>query len=171
MEELLEAMLLLSRIYRSELELEEVDLSTLAMDNILRLQLQEPNRVVDHQVTSEATVLGDVRLQKSALENLLGNAWKYARKEAVTRIEFGVTVIDGEKTYFVKDNGVGFDMKHAAKMFQPFHRLHRDKDFEGMGIGLTTAQRIIHRHGGRLWGEGKPGSGATFYFTLPEHSN
>ena len=97
MEELLEAMLLLARISRSELELEEVDLSTLAMDNILRLHLQERNRVVEHQVASEVTVMGDARLLKSALENLLGNAWKYTRKEAVTRIEFGVTTIDGER--------------------------------------------------------------------------
>ena len=169
MEELLDAMLLLARISRSELQQEEIDLSELATEILARLQEQEPARVVEYVITPEVKVLADTRLMKSALENLLGNAWKYTRKRAVTHIEFGMKAHHGEKTYFVRDNGIGFEMKNAEIIFLPFHRLYQAKEFEGTGIGLTTVQRIIQRHGGRLWGEGEPDQGATFYFTLTDN--
>jgi light-regulated signal transduction histidine kinase (bacteriophytochrome) len=107
-----------------------------------------------------------VRLLQIALENLLGNAWKFTRKQPQPRIEFGVTEQDGMSVYFVRDNGAGFDMAHAGKLFGAFERLHADPEFEGTGIGLATVRRVIQRHGGKVWAEGKPGQGATFYFTL-----
>ena len=100
------------------------------------------------------------------MENLLGNAWKYTGKEEAARIEFGVTEVAGKPAFFVRDNGVGFDMKGAHKLFDAFQRLHNRSEFEGTGIGLTTVQRIIQRHGGRVWAEGEVGRGATFFFTL-----
>jgi len=100
------------------------------------------------------------------MENLLSNAWKFSRNQPRPRIEFGSTHSSGDLTYFVKDNGVGFDMAYADKLFGAFQRLHSESDFEGNGIGLATVQRIIHRHGGRVWAEGSAGEGATFYFTL-----
>lgn len=169
MEELLDAMLLLARISRSDLQLEEIDLSELAVEILARLQEQEPTRVVEYVITPEVKVLADARLMKSALENLLGNAWKYTRKSAVAHIEFGMKSLHGEKTYFVRDNGIGFEMKNAEIIFLPFNRLYQAKEFEGTGIGLTTVQRIIQRHGGKLWGEGEPDQGATFYFTLTDN--
>ncbi len=167
MEKLLEAMLLLSMVSRSDLQLEEIDLSGLVMEILSRLQKQEQNRAVEFTIAPQVRVSGDPYLLTSALENLLGNAWKYTRKRAVTRIEFGESPHNGTKAYFVRDNGAGFDMKNSEKMFIPFHRLHQAEEFEGMGIGLTTVQRIIQRHGGELWGEGEPDKGATFYFTMP----
>ena len=168
MEELLDAMLLLARISRSELQQEEIDLSELTTEILERLQEQEPARVVEYVIAPGVKALADTRLMKSALENLLGNAWKYTRKRGVTQIEFGVKACQGEETYFVRDNGIGFEMKNAEIIFLPFHRLYQAKEFEGTGIGLTTVQRIIQRHGGRLWGEGEPDQGATFYFTLAD---
>jgi len=100
------------------------------------------------------------------LANLLGNAWKYSAKQAAARIAFGRGTKEKEAVFFIRDNGAGFDMAHAGKLFNPFQRLHRDSEFEGTGIGLATAQRIILRHGGRIWAEAAPGAGATFFFTL-----
>jgi light-regulated signal transduction histidine kinase (bacteriophytochrome) len=168
MEELLDAMLLLSKISRSELKREEIDLSDLATIILSRMHMEEPERRVESVVEPGLKAVGDLGLLKSALENLLGNAWKYTRNKEVTRIEFGMTLGNGERTFYVRDNGAGFDIKDSEKMFLPFQRLHNEQEFEGTGIGLATVQRIIQRHGGKIWGEGEPGKGATFYFTLQE---
>jgi light-regulated signal transduction histidine kinase (bacteriophytochrome) len=109
---------------------------------------------------------GDPGLLRAMLENLLGNSWKFTRKHAVARIEVGATERNGERAYFVRDDGAGFDMAYADKLFRPFQRLHTMEDFEGTGIGLATVQRIVLRHGGRVWGEGGVERGATFYFVL-----
>jgi light-regulated signal transduction histidine kinase (bacteriophytochrome) len=102
------------------------------------------------------------------LENLIGNAWKYSGRTKDPVIEIGMAEVSGEKAFFVRDNGAGFDMEAAEKLFQPFQRLHREEEFAGTGIGLATVHKIMLRHGGRVWAEGEPGKGATFYFTLPE---
>jgi light-regulated signal transduction histidine kinase (bacteriophytochrome) len=111
-------------------------------------------------------VVGDGQLLRIALENLLGNAWKFTTREPSARIEFGQTQVAGEPTYFVRDNGAGFDMTYVDKLFTPFQRLHLASEFPGSGVGLATVQRIIHRHAGRVWAEGLTGQGATFHFTI-----
>jgi light-regulated signal transduction histidine kinase (bacteriophytochrome) len=110
--------------------------------------------------------MGDQRLLRIVLENLLGNAWKFTSKINEPEIEFGTTEQEGKNTYFVRDNGVGFNMSYADKLFLPFQRLHSSTEYAGTGIGLASVQRVIKRHGGRIWAEGKPDKGATFYFTL-----
>ena len=125
-----------------------------------------PEREISYTVAPEVMVSGDEGLLRIVLENLLGNAWKYSSKTAQAHIEFGATELAEETVYYVRDNGVGFDMAYAHKLFGPFQRLHRLEEFSGTGIGLATVQRIIHRHGGRVWAEAEPNKGATFYFTL-----
>ena len=125
-------------------------------------------RQVEHNIVDGICARGDGGLMRIVLTNLLGNAWKYSSKQAVAHIEFGNTTIKKETVFYIRDNGAGFDMSHAAKLFAPFQRLHRDSEFEGTGIGLATVQRIISRHGGRIWAEAEPEAGATFYFTLGE---
>jgi light-regulated signal transduction histidine kinase (bacteriophytochrome) len=144
-----------------------VDLSSIAAKVTDRLSRGEPERRHEFSIAEGMVVEGDYKLLQVVMENLLGNAWKYtgSRKKAV--IEFGVMEVDGESAYFVRDNGVGFDMTNAEKLFIPFERLHGTAEFEGHGIGLATVHRIIQRHGGRIWAEGKEGTGATFWFTLP----
>lgn len=166
MEELVEALLALSRVTRSEMQREEVDVSLIVREIAAGLQQAEPERRVDFDIAPNVTAYGDPQLLMLALENLLGNAWKYTRKCDEARVEFGVVEVDGETAYFIRDNGAGFDMNKAANLFQPFHRLHNTNDFPGTGVGLATVQRIIQRHGGRVWGKGEPDKGATFYFTL-----
>lgn len=166
MEELIEAILTLSGVTRSEMHLAEVDLSGLAMAIAAELAMTAPERKVDFRIADGVMVICDPRLMKVALENLLGNAWKYTRSTPAARIEFGVSVRDGETVYFVRDNGAGFDMKNADGLFTPFKRLHAAKDFPGTGIGLATVQRIIERHGGSIWAEAEVGKGATFYFSF-----
>jgi signal transduction histidine kinase len=166
MADLIDDLLKLSRVSRSELTSQPVDLSGLAREILDRLAEAEPLRAVATAVQPGLGAQGDPGLLRAALENLLGNAWKYSSKQAQARIEFGAGEQAGETVYFVRDNGIGFDMAHAGKLFGPFQRLHHQNEFEGSGIGLATVRRIIQRHGGRIWAESMPGQGATFYFTL-----
>jgi two-component system, sensor histidine kinase and response regulator len=166
MSQLIDDVLYLSRVTRTELRDQEVDLSEVAELVVSRLQEGQPNRPVEVKIRPGVVVTGDGQLLKIALENLLQNAWKFTGKQADPRIEFGVTQTSGEPTYFIRDNGAGFEMTYAARLFGPFQRLHSQQEFPGSGIGLATVQRIIHRHGGKVWAEGLVGQGATFYFTL-----
>jgi signal transduction histidine kinase len=166
MSQLIDDVLYLSRVTRADLREQEVDLSSIAGLILTRLQESEPERRTDVKVRPRVLVSGDGQLLKIALENLLENAWKFTAKEPESRIEFGMTQTGGEATYFVRDNGAGFDMTYTDRLFGPFQRLHAQGEFPGNGVGLATVQRIIHRHGGRVWAEGLVGQGATFYFTM-----
>jgi light-regulated signal transduction histidine kinase (bacteriophytochrome) len=166
MSQLIDDVLYLSRVTRTELREQEVDLSEVAELVVSRLQEGQPNRPVEVKIRPGVVVTGDAQLLKIALENLLQNAWKFTGKQTEPRIEFGLTQTSGEPTYFIRDNGAGFEMTYAARLFGPFQRLHSQQEFPGSGIGLATVQRIIHRHGGKVWAEGLVGQGATFYFTL-----
>lgn len=166
MADLIDDLLALSRVARTELHREKVDLAELARGVSGDLRRRDPARAVEFVIADALPVDADARLVGIALENLLGNAWKFSAKAASPRIEVGVTERDGAPAFFVRDNGAGFDMANAKRLFTPFQRLHSDKDYEGTGIGLATVQRIIARHHGRIWADAKPGEGATFYFTL-----
>lgn len=164
---LIEDLLKLSRLTRAEVLLETVDLAALARNVFEDLRAGEPQRRVALVVPEKLEVRGDRRLLALVLENLLGNAWKFTARKDDARIELGAdSKDDGTPVYFVRDNGAGFDPAHAQHLFAPFHRLHRDDEFPGTGIGLATVQRIIRRHGGDIRAEGVPGKGAVFYFTL-----
>ena len=163
---LIDDMLKLSRVTRIKIQGRKVDLSVLAETITAELQQRQPERRVQFVITSGLTANGDKRLLEIALENLLENAWKFTGKHTRARIEFGCNETNGKSTYFVRDDGVGFDMAYADKLFGAFQRLHSSTEFEGTGIGLATVQRIIHRHGGEVWGEGAVEKGAAFYFTL-----
>jgi signal transduction histidine kinase len=167
MENLIEAMLVLSRTTRSEMRQDEVDLSILARKISTELLLFEPERKVEWVIPAGLSAKGDSQLLKVALKNLIENALKYTRTVSQPQIEFGMTDQQGKQVFFVQDNGVGFDMKDADKLFKPFQRLHKPNEFPGTGIGLATVQRIIHRHGGEIWGKGEKGKGAAFFFSLP----
>ncbi len=166
MGELIDDMLQLSRVTRAGITRKSVDVSALAADVAAELRTQEPDRQVEIVIEEGVFADADAGLLKIVLENLVGNAWKFTRKVEHPRIEFGVTP-DKEHAFFVRDNGAGFDMAFAEKLFRPFQRLHREAEFPGTGIGLATIHRVIDRHGGRVWGESSVGEGATFYFTLP----
>lgn len=166
MDQLIEGLLNLSRLTRAELRREPVDLSVFARDVVEELRQGNGARDVECVIPDRLTAAGDPTLLRLVLQNLFGNAWKFTRKRERARIEFGVTEESGERAYFVKDNGAGFDMGHAEKLFRPFQRLHPAADFPGIGIGLATVQRIVDRHGGRVWAAGTPDRGATIYFTL-----
>jgi len=171
MAQLIEDILKLSRSTGGDLCPEKVNLSGIALDIAENLQKMYQNRDVEIRITPDIIAEGDARLLRVVLENLLGNAWKFTGKRKKGIIEFGVTAPDNNQkdkkpVYFVRDNGAGFDMTHADKLFSVFQRLHSDEEFKGTGIGLATVQRIIQRHGGRVWAEGVQESGATFYFTL-----
>ncbi|MEI6186440.1 MAG: ATP-binding protein [Dehalococcoidia bacterium] len=168
MGELIDDLLKLSRVTRSEMKLEMVNLSTLAQSIANELQQTQPGRQVEFVKTPGLNASGDANLLRLLLENLLGNAWKFTAKHPQARIEFGSTRVDGKQVFFVRDDGAGFDMTYADKLFTPFQRLHAAGEFPGIGIGLATVQRIIHRHGGRVWAEGEIEKGAIFYFTLAQ---
>jgi two-component system, sensor histidine kinase and response regulator len=166
MSQLIDDVLYLSRVTRAELREQEINLSEIASLALDQLQDGEPNRVVERKIRPGVIVIGDGQLLRIAMKNLMENAWKFTGKEPRARIEFGVTHGSAEPSYFVRDNGAGFDMTYAGRLFGPFQRLHPQHEFPGSGIGLATVQRIIHRHGGRVWAEGLVGQGATFHFTL-----
>ena len=166
MGELIDDLLKLSRVTRSEMNTETVDLSALARPVADQLRATEPERNVAFEIPPTLEVRGDRRLLEVVLENMLGNAWKFTGKHASARIELGIVERDGKPVCFVRDDGAGFDMTYAVNLFTPFQRLHNASDFPGTGIGLATVRRIVQRHGGRVWAEGAIGQGATFYFTL-----
>jgi len=166
MGQLIDALLDLSRVSQVELRQEPVDLSALANAVLAQLRATQPERKVLAAVQPGLLAQGDSRLLRAVLENLLGNAWKFTGKMPEARLEFGFLAQGNLPSYFVRDNGAGFSMEHAQKLFAPFQRLHAANDFAGTGIGLATVQRIVHRHGGRVWAESQVDRGATFHFTL-----
>ncbi len=182
MGQLINDLLQFARVTRSEMKREPVDLSALVAAIARNLQKAQPHRQVEFAIAANVVAKADAHLMQIVLENLLNNAWKYTSKHAIARVEFGVLPDSPDSgaaaspqglsrghrpyTYFVRDDGAGFDMAHAEKLFKTFQRLHRNADFEGTGVGLATVQRIIHRHGGQIWAEAALERGATFYFTL-----
>ncbi len=171
MQELVNGLLQMSRFSRADLEVEQVDLSELARSVIEGLRQRHPEREVAVRIQDGIVVRGDARLLRAVFENLLSNAWKFTSKRPHATIEFGTTVQNGHPTLYVRDDGAGFDSAHADKMFRAFQRLHSRTEFEGTGIGLATVQRILHRHGGKIWAEGEVEKGATFYFTTGPHED
>jgi Na+/proline symporter/signal transduction histidine kinase len=169
MNELIDDLLKLSQLSRGKLKRQPINLSELAVHIADELQASQPERKVEFVIRPKMVVDGDARLLQIALENLLGNAWKFTANQSDTRIEFGFREEDEIKVYFVRDNGAGFDMAYSANLFGAFQRLHQDDNFPGTGIGLATVKRIISRLGGQVWAEGFIDEGATFYFTLEEH--
>jgi two-component system NtrC family sensor kinase len=167
MGELIDDLLQLSKMGRVELRRRHVDLSALARTVAAELQGRTPGRLVHVQIADSVEADADRGLLQVVLENLLGNAWKFTTTAAEPIIEFGVALQGGVPTYFVRDNGAGFDMAYAERLFAPFQRLHSEAAFPGTGIGLATVHRIVERHGGRVWAEGAVDRGATFLWTLP----
>jgi light-regulated signal transduction histidine kinase (bacteriophytochrome) len=173
---LIDDMLKLSRLSRAKMQHEQIDLGAMARRIAADLQAREPQRHVEFRIGDHLTARGDASLVNSLMENLLGNAWKFSAKRTDALIEFGVldepqetdTTTDGARTFFVRDNGAGFDMTYANKLFGAFQRLHTAQQFPGTGVGLAFVQRVINRHGGRIWAESAPDRGATFYFTLSQ---
>jgi PAS domain S-box-containing protein len=168
MAELIEDLLKLSRVTRSEMDIVPVNLTQIARSIMDGLQKSQPQRLVNIKIAESLEDSADPRLMRVVLENLLGNAWKFTGKKTITEIEFNSIEKDAKKIYFIRDNGAGFDMEYGEKLFAPFQRLHNIEEYSGTGIGLATVKRIISRHGGTVWGEGEPRQGATFYFTLHE---
>jgi len=168
MAELIDDLLKLSRITRAEMRRQRVDLSDLGRAIVARFQSVEPERRVTAAIAEGLSAFGDPGLLGSVLENLLGNAWKFTSKRQEAHIELGVTEQEGAKAFFVRDNGAGFDMRYAERLFGVFQRLHHATEFAGTGVGLATVQRIVKRHGGRIWAQGGIDRGATFYFTLAD---
>jgi len=166
MAELINALLKLSRVSRSELTIVPVKIGEMAAGIASELQETDSDRDVEFRINAGLTTIADGALIKSVMENLLGNAWKFTSKKGKALIEFGAIDNDCQQVFFVRDNGVGFSMEYVSRLFGAFQRLHRHDEFEGTGIGLATVQRIITLHGGRIWAEGTEGTGATFYFTL-----
>jgi signal transduction histidine kinase len=168
MARLIDDLLSLSRITRTSLNRQRVDMTDVARRVLIELGGRDPQRTMESRVSDGLVVQADPRLLGVMLQNLLGNAWKFTSKQPAATIEVGTEDRGGETVFFVRDNGAGFDMKHATKLFAPFQRLHSEAEFEGTGIGLATVYRVVTRHGGRVWAEALPGQGATFWFTLGE---
>jgi signal transduction histidine kinase len=163
---LIDDLLNLSRVTRVEMQKEKLNLSAIVESVASDLQMSEPGRGVEFVIEEDLLAIGDSRLLRVAVENLLGNAWKYTSRHGNARIEFGGAQRDGQPVYFVRDDGAGFDPRHAARLFGAFQRLHSNSEFPGTGIGLATVQRIVHRHGGDIWADAAIEQGATFSFTL-----
>ena len=166
MAQLIEDLLNLSRVSRGELQRQEIDVGEIARHVVAELQQRDPGRRVAVTIWDGMHANADGRLVRTALENLVGNAWKFTARCDAPRIEIGALADGARATFFVRDNGAGFDMAYADKLFGAFQRLHSVNEYAGTGIGLATVQRIVHRHGGRVWADAKPGKGAVFYFTL-----
>jgi signal transduction histidine kinase len=166
MARMIDGLLTLSRVTRGSLNRETVDLTAMAERVAAELREAEPQRRIEWSIAGDLVADCDGQLVQRVLENLLGNATKFTGLVPEALIEFGALAEEGRRTFFVRDNGAGFDMDHARQLFLPFHRLHRDSEFPGDGIGLATVQRIVQRHGGEIWADGAVGQGATFYFTL-----
>jgi PAS domain S-box-containing protein len=168
MAQLIDNLLMLAQLTQSELRRERVDLTLLAHSSVARLKENQPEREIEIVIADGLYAHGDGRLLGVVFDNLLGNAWKFTAKRRAARIEFGRSANSGQSVYFVSDNGVGFDMAHASKLFGVFQRLHSADEFRGTGVGLATVQRIIRRHAGRIWAQGQVDQGASFYFTLSD---
>ncbi len=167
MRELIDDLLQLSRVGRADLSRGRVNLSDIARQVLAELRRGDPERHVIETVEDGLTTDADSHLLRVAMENLLGNAWKFTAKVQAAEIQVGVTDSDRGPSFFVRDNGAGFNPDYSNRLFRPFQRLHRERDFPGTGIGLATVYRVIDRHGGRVWAEGAVGRGATFFFTIP----
>lgn len=168
MGQLIDDMLELSQLNRGEMKRESVDLTVLAQAIATELRDQEPDRKVDFLIEPGQSAIGDSSLLAMALENLLGNAWKFTSKNPSATITMGREQQQGAPGFFVRDDGAGFDMAHISKLFGAFQRLHTQREFPGNGVGLAIVQRVVHRHGGRVWAESSLGQGATFHFTLAQ---
>ena len=166
MSELIDGMIDLAQLTREPIHLAEVDLSRLAETIARELQAAEPGRKVEFTAAPGIRAHGDERLLRVALQNLIGNAWKFTARQEVAHIEFGTRRTGNSLAYFIRDDGAGFDMRYADKLFGAFQRLHGVKEYAGTGIGLATVHRIVQRHGGLVWAEGEVDKGSTFYFTL-----
>jgi signal transduction histidine kinase len=170
MGELIDDLLKLSHVTQAEMRRDRIDLSHMGRRVVEELRSSEPERRVQVEIAEGLTADGDDRLVQVVLENLLRNAWKFTKKRSLAHIHLGAAQQDGQSVFFVRDDGAGFDMQYAGKLFGAFQRLHRQEEFQGTGVGLATVHRIILRHGGRIWAEAKPDEGATFFFTLsPKH--
>jgi light-regulated signal transduction histidine kinase (bacteriophytochrome) len=166
MSEVVTDLLVLSRIARQEIHRTPVDLGAIARSFLAELKTSAPGRDVRFDSAAGLTVEADESLVRILLENLIRNAWKYSSKNEHAHIEFGAIMREGRRVFFIRDNGVGFDMTQSVKLFKPFQRLHSEDHFKGTGMGLATVKRIVDKHGGAVWAEAEPGKGAAFYFRL-----
>jgi light-regulated signal transduction histidine kinase (bacteriophytochrome) len=171
MDRLTEDLLRLSRITRSQLKRELVDLALLAREVVHELRQNDPQRDVVFAISDRLEAHADPVLMRVALSNLLGNAWKYTGRRAQALISFGMEQREDQVVYCVRDNGAGFDMAFASKLFAPFQRLHSAREFPGSGVGLACVARVVHKHGGRIWADARTGEGASFFFTVPDKLN
>jgi light-regulated signal transduction histidine kinase (bacteriophytochrome) len=167
MNELIDALLELSRISRAALGKHKVDITQVAHAVVDEVRRRDVSRRLSATIAPDLVAQADGRLVRILFDNLIGNAWKFTTKQEAPHVEVGAEQRDGETVFFVRDNGAGFDMAYAERLFTPFQRLHSDREYAGTGIGLATVRRIIERHGGRIWADSAPGAGATFFFTLP----
>ena len=167
MEAQIEGLLGLSRVARREMSVASVDLSHMVRQSAASLQDSAPERRADFTIADQLLVQADATLLRAVIENLMGNAWKYTGRREAAKIEFGRKLEGDTTVFYVRDNGAGFDMRYADRLFGAFQRMHKESEFEGTGIGLATAQRIIRRHGGKIWADATVDGGATFFFTLP----
>ena len=166
MNRIIDDLLSLSRISRQDVQRQEVDMSAIAASVVNELRRARPDREISVDIKEGIHAPADPRLIEVLLSNLLGNAWKFTSRTESARIEFGMFEQVGQTVYYVKDNGEGFDQKQADRLYLPFHRLHTEQEFEGTGIGLAIVERVVRKHGGKIWAEGGINEGATFFFTL-----